>query len=447
MKHVVRLPAGGLFVQTRKEDIMDLPIRNAAVPPVAVVPMVQHEGEPSDCLVKVGDAVSEGMLIGKAKGPSGINIHSPIPGTVREIRTIPLHRGIESLAVVIDLGGEFDRLGKKVHMYPWKNLTRKELISLIADQGIVGMGGLGIPTRKKIASMEGKALEALIINGIESEPYLCSDYRVMVEKSPEVIEGINILQKILEPKRTILSVGRNRVKAWESLSTALQEVPEKAESVELVLMEEKFPVGDETQLAKALLKKKVTIGNPLIDFGVLVLNVSTVFAVYEGVVLRKPVMERVVTLAGKALAQPANLKVRIGTPILGLVEECGGFQVEPEKIICGGPFRGKGIFDLRTPLTKDITGVLFLTQEEIRAARRTACLNCGRCITVCPVGLNPSRLFKWIDHGNFKEAIQEGLGDCIECGCCAFVCPARIPLVQGLETGKHFAAHRKGTNE
>ncbi|MFQ3619954.1 MAG: RnfABCDGE type electron transport complex subunit C [Spirochaetales bacterium] len=421
MKQVYRLPRGGLYLSNLKDSLKDLPITNAALPPLAIVSMVQQGSEEATCLVNIGDEVKEGMLIGKGKGKYGASVHSSIPGIVRQIYSIPLPGGSVSPAVCIELGGEFDRLGKKEIPAAWQALPYRDLQNLIAEKGVTDSS----------LRREGD-LSHLIINGIESEPYLCSEYRLLIEKPAAIIEGIRILQKILAPKRTIVVLEEMDQQELSSKASppSLHTLSEQ-EAIQIAYVEKKYPIGDAHQLKKIF--KSEDSSNDI-----LVISLTTVHAVYEAVVLRKPFVERTLTIGGQAIRKPGNLKVRIGTPIIDLVEECGGFRKPPMKVVCGGPFRGKGIYDLRTPVTKETSAVLFLTEEEIQQNRRTPCINCGRCIEVCPEGLNPSRLFKCIDRGLYKEALADSLMKCTECGCCAYICPARIPLVQGLQMGKYW---------
>ena len=434
MNRILRLPKGGLSLQPQKDFLKGLPIRNAVLPPLAIVPLVQSDGNEVTCLVGVGDTVQEGELIGKGKGKYSLHIHAPIPGTVREIRKIPLPRGIEAPAVCIELGGAFDRLGKKEAIYPWKGLSHRELKNLCIEKGIV----------EEYFTLDGP-IELLIINGMEFEPYLCGEYRLLLERSDAILEGIRILQKLLDPARTLMVLKDQDLQAQRSFKSSLAKEREQGKEgligkeIELVLVEGKYPAGDTEQLVKLFFHQKVSPGRSLGEMGVAVVNVATTLGVYEGVALRKPLIERIITVSGQAIKRPANLKVRIGTPILDIVEECGGLVQIPMKVVCGGPFRGFGIFDLRTPVTRDMSGILFLTKDEIHPGVRTSCINCGKCIDVCPEGLHPAKLFKWIDHGYFQEALEDSLLDCTECGCCAFVCPSRIPLVQGFQVGKYHA--------
>jgi electron transport complex protein RnfC len=372
------------------------------------------------------------MLIGRAVGNDGSNVHSPVPGVVKSLGTITLPWGESSPAVFIELGGEFDCIGKPAQVYAWEEFRKDKLLALLAEKGLVGLGS-GIPTERKLALSPGKRVKTLIINGMECEPYLCSDTRLLIEKTAEIMEGVHIAAKIVEPLRRIVAVPSDKK---EALAAVKEHLRESCANIELMPLLPKYPLGDERQLVRAVTGEETVSGESVLDVGAVVLNVGTVFALYEAVVLQKPLIERSITIAGKAIGRQENLKVRIGTPLADLVEECGGFTQMPEKIVMGGPMMGWSIADLSCPVTKTTSGALFLTSREIRSSRRTNCLNCGRCIRSCPVGLNPVGLYKKVEHAAYAEACSEGILDCNECGCCAYACPARIPLVKEIRDGK-----------
>ena len=440
MKKKNTFPKGGIHPRGNKQLSAHAAIRNAVISSTSIIPLQQHIGSPPECLVQAGDAVKEGMLLAKGTGFISSNIHSPVPGEVKEIRDIFLANGMRSPAVVVELEGEFDALGKKQVKQEWQDLTGKELLGLITENGIVGLGGATFPSAVKLTIPKQKKVEAFVINGVECEPYLTADYRLMLEKTQEIVEGIRIIHKILKPEKVYFAIELNKPDAIEIVGNSLKELDFPAEVVPLQV---KYPQGDEKQVLKAVLDREVPSGGLPMEIGAVVSNVGTVFAVYEAVVLRKPLIERIVTVSGKAIKNPANLKARIGTPIGSLIEECGGFTSVPEKVIVGGPMMGFTAADLDIPVTKGTSGILALTRKEIKEGKTTHCLECGRCITVCPMGLSPTLLYKLIDHGLYEEALEEGLMDCKECGCCGFTCPAHIHLVQAMKLGKFMAKKRK----
>ena len=433
MKRFNTFPKGGIHPRDCKEATCDKAIQNASMSSTAVIPLSQHIGAPAECLVKKGDTVEEGQLIGQSGGFVSANIHSPVPGEVKEIKNIFLPNGISTPAVVIELQGEFSRLGKEVPRNSWEEKSIEELTAKISEMGIVGQGGATFPTHVKLAVPKGKTCEVFIINAVECEPYLTSDHRVMLEKGSEVLEGIRIMQKILMPQRTVIGIESNKMDAVEHLSSLISQAGLDMEVMPLAV---KYPQGAEKNLIMAVTGREVPSGKLPLEVGVINANVGTCLSVYEAVVEDKPVIERVVTVSGGAIKDPGNLKARIGTSFRTLIEDCGGFSEEPVKVIAGGPMMGFTVYDLDTPVIKGTSGILALTAKEIKASAQTACLSCGRCINSCPMGLNPTKIFKFIDNNMNDESAETGLMDCVECGSCAFMCPAHIPLVQGFRKGK-----------
>ena len=429
---------GGVHPHDFKSFTNEVPIRNAPIPPEAVIPLQQHMGAPAECLVEAGDTVREGMLIGKAPGVFSANVHASIPGKVKEIRDIYLATGMPSKAVVVEFEGEFERGGNGP--VPWQDKEPKELLDLIREQGIVGMGGATFPTPIKFTTREGSPVEYFVVNGVECEPFLTADHRLMLEKTEGILEGIEIVRRILSPRSVLIGVEENKPDAIEVLR---EEIARRSGDIEVVVLKTRYPQGDEKQLLKALTGREVPSGGLPLDIGAVVSNVGTVYAIYEAVAQGKPLIERIVTVTGPALKNPANFKVRIGTPVGNLLEECGGFASRPGKIVAGGPMMGFALADPGVPVVKGTSGILALSERQARPALQTPCIGCGRCVATCPFGLSPTTLYKWIEHREYQEAMKAGLMDCKECGCCGYVCPAHIPLIQGMKLGK-LMARKKG---
>ncbi|MFW6293257.1 MAG: electron transport complex subunit RsxC [Spirochaetota bacterium] len=426
-------PLGGIHPPDGKRHTRHLPSRNAVIPQTSVVPLLQHVGQPATACVVPGDRVREGMLIGRASGENSAHIHAPIPGVVREIREIALAGAVRCEAIVIDMGGEFDRLGKRLPAHEWRSLEPESILRLIRDHGIVGMGGHAVGSHLKYGAAAGRAVETLILNGAESEPYLSADHRVMVERSAAVLTGLQIVARLLAAERVVVAIEANKPDAIAAMSATIRELGLAYDVVKLAV---KYPQGDERQLIRAVRGREIPSGGVPLDVACMTIDVATGLAIHDAIVYRHPLIERVVTVGGDAVASPANIKVRIGTAIGDLIDECGGFSTTPAKIVVGGPMMGQTVTDLRTPITKDSRGILALTRNEVRQAPRTPCIQCGRCVESCPMGLDPSLLFRLIDHHNVAGALGEGLLDCTECGSCGYICPSRIPLVQGLRIGK-----------
>jgi electron transport complex protein RnfC len=441
MKGLLSFPKGGVHPPEKKALSEEFPIKNAAIPSILRVPLSQHIGGPAECLVSKGDEVKEGMLIGKASGFISAQVHSPVPGAVSSIEDIYLPNGLRSQAVTIEMQGEFDQLGKKQEKHDWRDMAPSELIDIIKDKGIVGMGGATFPTHVKFSIPREKKARTFVVNGVECEPYLTADNRLMIERSDQVFEGIEIVNKILEPEIIYIAIESNKPEAIEIMSKKAAEI---SLPIEVVPLQVKYPQGDEKQVLKAITGKEVPSGGLPIDIEAVVSNVGTIFAIYEALVHNKPLIERIVTVSGGAIKNPANLKARVGTPIGSLIDECGGFSTTPRKVVVGGPMMGFSVSDLEVPIIKGTSGILALTDKEVHESPRTACLQCGRCIEACPLGLNPTRLFKLVDHMAYTEALDEGLMDCKECGCCGYECPAHIPLVEGMKLGKLMAKKQKG---
>jgi electron transport complex protein RnfC len=287
---------------------------------------------------------------------------------------------------------------------------------------------------------EGLKAEYFVVNGVECEPFLSSDHRLMVEKPNEILVGASIVRKILDADKVCIGIEENKPDAIE---TMLEAIEAGGYDLSVQPLRVRYPQGDEKQLLKAITGREVPSGGLPIDIGAVVSNVGSVFAIYEAVVFDKPLIERHVTVTGSIVANPCNFKARIGTRVGDLLEECGGLKEMPAKIVMGGPMMGFALCDLDSPVTKGTSGVVALSRKEVGAGPQTSCLSCGNCIASCPFGLNPTRLYKLIDHGEYDAAMQEDLMDCKECGCCAYSCPARIPLVQGLKLGKLISRKKK----
>ncbi|MBT3173873.1 MAG: electron transport complex subunit RsxC [Lentimicrobiaceae bacterium] len=409
-------------------------IEEIPVPKQAIVPLGQNLGAPSKPIVKKGDDVKVGQLIAEAGGFISTNIHSPVSGKVFKIDNSMDASGFRRPCIIINVDGdEWDEsVDTTKDLISDINIESKEIIERIKNAGIVGMGGATFPTYVKLMPPPGKTAEYLIINGVECEPYLTSDHRMMLEKGREIVIGIKILMKALNVNKAFIGIENNKPDAISHM----RELVRENDDIQVQPLKVQYPQGGEKQLIKASVNREVPSGKLPIEVGCVVQNVGTAFAVYEAVQKNKPLIERVVTVTGKAVKKPSNFRVRIGTPINVLIEAAEGLPDNTGKIINGGPMMGKSITSLDMPVVKGTSGILLLEKEESSRKVEGPCIRCSKCTYVCPMGLEPFLISKAAKLGNFELAENESIMDCIECGSCQYGCPAAIPLVDYLRLGK-----------
>lgn len=393
--------------------------------------MAQHLGKPSRPIVKKGDIITEGQLIGEKDGMFSSHIHSSIPGKVVDVGNYSSINSLATPAVVIQLEGELKKGNDQ--QTDWKQLNSDQIIQRVALAGIVGLGGACFPTDMKLSVPSGKMVDTLIINGVECEPYLNCDYRIMIEKTSEVLEGIRIIKKALNVKRVFIGIELNKKKAIRQfIDTAGKD------DITIVPLRVRYPQGGEKQLIKAVIKKEVPSGGLPFDVGVVVCNVGTAFAVREAVLFQRPLTERTVTVTGTIVKKTGNYKMKIGTLLQDVIEEVG-LTEEAGKIIFGGPMMGVSVISMDTPVTKGTCGILFLSKKEakkINYNRFESCLHCSRCLMFCPIRLNPAMLSILSEKERYDSMSRYDIMDCIECGCCNYVCPSHRPIVQLIKMGK-----------
>lgn len=424
----------------------DKPIRSLPVPAQVVVPMGQNLGAPSKPVVKRGDKVKTGQLIAETGGFISSNVHSPVSGTIFKIDNVVDISGYRRPAFIIKVEGDewMEDIDRSETLVTEVDLSPEEIIAKVKNAGVVGMGGATFPTHVKLMVPPGKKADYLIINGVECEPYLTADHRLMLEKGPEIIMGTKILMKALKVDKAIIGIENNKPDAINLMT----ELTAKESGISVQSLKVKYPQGGEKQLINAVTNREVPSGKLPVEVGCVVQNVGTAFAVYEAVTKNKPLIERVVTVTGKALKAPSNLKVRIGTPVENLVAAAGGLPEETGKIIGGGPMMGKALATLDVPVVKGTSGILLLHEEASHRAGEKPCIRCAKCTQVCPMGLEPFLLSRLVRVGRFETAEQEKVMDCIECGSCQYTCPANIPLLDYLRLGKNKvgAMIRAGAN-
>ncbi|MGE4287111.1 MAG: electron transport complex subunit RsxC [Salinivirgaceae bacterium] len=410
------------------------PIVTAELPKVAIIPLGQHIGAPASPLVQKGDEVKVGQLIAQSSGFVSANIHASVSGKVLKIDTVMDASGFSRQAVHITVDGDewIETIDRSPEIANEIKASPEEIIKKVQEAGIVGLGGATFPSHIKLSVPPGKKAEVLLINGVECEPYLTADHRLMLEKGEEVLIGTKLLMMALGVSKAYVGIENNK-------PDAISHLKEKAsafEGIEIVPLKVKYPQGGEKQLIKAVINREVPSGALPIDVGAVVHNVGTAFAVYEAVQKNKPLFERVVTVTGKSVKNPSNFLVRIGTPTSQLIEAAGGVPEDTGKVVSGGPMMGKALKSLDAPIAKGSSGVLLFREPE--SGRRTVepCIRCGKCVSVCPMGLEPFLLMTYSDKKMWEEAEQERTMDCIECGSCMYTCPADRPLLDYIRLGK-----------
>lgn len=408
------------------------PIQELPLPKKVVIPLSQHTGVPAAPVVKVGDRVKTGQKIGETQGPISSTIHASLSGKVVDISDYPHPLGPPSLAITIESDGKDEYHPDIKHNNEYFRLHPNEIREIVREAGIVGLGGAAFPTYIKLSPSEDKWIDTVILNGCECEPYLTCDHRLMIEKTYEIIEGLKFIARTLEVTFCYIGIEKNKRDAIKAVE---EEIHNEA-NMEVAPLKTKYPQGSEKQLIKAILNREVPSGGLPLDVGVVVQNVGTALAISEAVKKGRPLIERVVTVTGKGIKNPANLKVRIGTLFQDLIDYCGGFVGRPGKIIMGGPLMGFSQYTTLVPVIKGTTGILILPQEEMEEVEERACIRCGRCVDACPAGITPNLIGKFASKDRFDWAREYGALDCMECGVCAYLCPAKIPLVQLIKYAK-----------
>lgn len=410
------------------------PIETLAPPAEAVILVSQHIGAPAEVIVQKGDTVKVGQVIAKSKGFVSANIHSSVSGMVNKIATVVDASGYAKPAIFISVEGDewLPEIDRSPEVIRECNLDPKGILERISAAGIVGMGGATFPAHVKLALPQGKSADYLIINGVECEPYLTADHRVMLERGEELLVGVSILRKALGNPRTIIGIERNKPDAIAHLTL----LAKSFEGIEVQPLKVKYPQGGEKQLIEAITGREVPTGKLPIDAGAVVQNVGTALAVYEAVQKNKPLFERVITVTGNSLSNPVNVLARVGTPISQLIEYAGGLPADTGKVISGGPMMGKALKNLDAPSTKGTSGVLILPERLSERKPAQQCIRCAKCAFACPMGLEPYLLYRLAIRTQTETLEHEDVMSCIECGSCSFTCPAALPLLDFIRLGK-----------
>lgn len=400
----------------------------------AFIPLSQSLGAPPVPVVAKGDTVKVGQLIAKGEAFISSNIHSPYSGKVFALDTVYDVGGYKKPCIVIDVEGDewLETIDRTPNIKREITATKEEIIARVKEHGVVGMGGATFPTHVKLMPPPDKKAEYLIINGVECEPYLTSDHRLMLEHGEEMLIGTTILMKALNVEKAIIGIENNKPDAIAHL----QSLAINYKGITIQPLKLKYPQGAEKQLIKALINREVPSGKLPIEVGAVVNNSGSTFAVYEAVQKNKPLIDRIVTVTGKNVKKPSNFLVRFGMPISELIAAAGGFPENTGKIISGGPMMGKALVSLDVPVTKGTSGVLLMNDREDQRNPPTNCIRCAKCVSACPMGLEPYLLSTFTQKKDYEVLENHNIMDCIECGCCQFTCPAYQPLLDWVRVGK-----------
>ena len=411
------------------------PIEVLPLPDVVTIPLAQHIGAPAVAKVAKGDRVLTGQLIAEAGSFMSANIHSPISGTVTAVDMVVNGQGLRQMMITIKREGDdwAEGIDRSEALVKVCSFSAQEIIAKIKDAGIVGMGGATFPTHVKLSVPPGKKAECVIINGVECEPYLTSDHRTMLEHGEELVVGVTILMKAVGVGKAYIGIENNKPDAIAHLT----KIAAGYKGIEVVPLKVMYPQGGEKQLIAAVMGRQVPPPPALpIDVGAVVCNVSTTVAVYDAVQKNKPLIERVVTVTGRQMEAPKNLLVRFGTPVAVLLEAAGGVPAGDVKVLNGGPMMGRAMSNLASPVVKGCSGITVLGGAAALRGRESSCIKCAKCVSACPMGLEPYLMAKLSRRKLWERLEAEWVTNCIECGCCQFTCPADIPLLDFIRMGK-----------
>ena len=414
------------------------PIREAALPKQAVFSMFQHIGAPAKPIVKKGDVVKVGTMIAEAGGFVSAPVHSSVSGTVSKVDVVIDASGTRRQAIFVDVNGDewedaIDRSPELVRLSDRPELDAATIINKVKEAGIVGLGGATFPCHVKLSPPPGSKAECVIINAVECEPYLTADHRLMLEHPEEILVGVSLIMKAVSVEKGYIGIENNKPDAIRLMTEKAQAYP----NIEIVPLKVKYPQGGEKQLIDAVIGRQVPAPPAIpISVGAVVQNVGTAFAIYQAVMKNKPLVDRIITVTGKSVSNPSNLLARLGTPFQQLIDECGGLPEDSGKIIGGGPMMGKALLTLDVPMTKGSSGLLIMRNDEAKRAEPDPCIRCAKCVSACPMGLEPYLLATLSDKQEWEMAEGNDIVSCIECGSCQFTCPSHRPLLDNIRVGK-----------
>jgi len=414
---------GGIHPPYQKEATAGKATEDISLPAEVVIPMQQHVGAPNSPTVSVGARVEAGQKIGATEAFVSAPVHSSVAGTVKAIEERKNFTGADVMCVVI--GVDQNQPAKFTEKRDVGNLTPEQIREIAKEAGLVGLGGAAFPSSVKLSPPKDKPIDTVIINGCECEPFLTCDHRLMLERTEDLIAGLRLMMKAVGAKKGYIGVEANKMDAADKISAAVANGPD----IEVVLLEVKYPEGAEKMLIDAITGRRVPPGKLPSEVGVLVQNVQTAVALFEAASTGKPVIERVITVTGPGIKTARNVKVKVGTPIAHVIEQCGGMIGAPGKVIMGGPMTGFAQKDLSASCVKGTSGILILTEEAVEQSEEQQCVGCDKCLDACAMFLTPNFIVKHAKRGQWELADKYGARDCFECGCCSYVCPARIQHV------------------
>lgn len=423
---------GGVHPFEGKELSADKPIQVLEPTGDMVYPMSQHIGEPAKPIVAKGDQVLVGQKLGEAQGFISAHVISSVSGTVKAIESRRVASGDMVSSVIIENDGQYQTIEGYGEKRDVTKLSKEEIRTIIKEAGIVGLGGAGFPTHVKLTPKEDDKIDYILVNGAECEPYLTSDYRLMLEQPEKIVGGLKVILQLFKNAKGVIAVEDNKPAAIAKLT----ELAAAEEKIEVCTVKTKYPQGGERPLIFAVTGRKVHAEILPPDVGCIVDNVDTVISIYNAVCETTPLIRRVVTITGDAVATPGNFCVKTGTNYQQLIDAAGGFKEEPEKVISGGPMMGQALFDLNIPVTKVSSALTCFTVDEVAAYAPSACIRCGKCIEVCACRIVPQMMMEAAEQSNLERFEKLGGMECVECGTCGYICPARRPLTQAFKEAK-----------
>lgn len=428
---------GGVHPYDGKELSKNSPVVKYLPKGDMVYPLSQHIGAPAAAIVQKGDHVLAGQKIADAAGFVSSPIHSSVSGTVKGIEPRLTATGSMVNSIII----ENDQQYESVEFTPARleDLSKEEILARIKEGGVVGMGGAGFPTQVKLAPKEPEKIDHILVNGAECEPYLTSDYRRMLDDSEKLIEGLRVMLKLFDNAKGYICIEDNKPDCIAKLKEMVKDIPR----IEVAELMTKYPQGGERFLIKAVTDREINSAMLPADAGCVVDNVDTVIAVYEAVILGKPVMDRIVTVTGQGIKNPQNFDVLSGTDMAELIEAAGGLTDNVSKVISGGPMMGFAMFDLNVPVTKTSSSILALTKDEVAENEPSPCIRCGRCVQACPGNLVPQKMAQAAMHNDYDTFVKLNGMECYECGSCTYVCPAKRPLTQTFKQARQYVAAQR----